>query len=116
MKRLIALVAAAAAASALAQGAPPPPSNTPTQGFFRPSDLAWPAQPVIATQPGAPGVQPPLYALPDPIAAAAIQTIEQIRADEAMRIEEIQMDHLERENERASQDLPFLSLGGGRYR
>jgi hypothetical protein len=115
MKRLIALVAAAAAASALAQGAPP--SNTSTQGFFRPSDLAWPAQPVIATQPGvAPGVQLPLYALPDPVAAAAAQTIEQIREDEAMRIEEIQMDHLERENERASRDLPFLSLGGGRYR
>jgi hypothetical protein len=115
MKRLIALVAAAAAASAVAQGAPP--ANTHTQGFFRPSDLAWPAEPVIATpSEAAPGGQSPVYASPDPVAAAAIQTIQQIREDEARRIEEIQMDHLERENERASQELPFLSLGGGRYR
>jgi hypothetical protein len=95
MKRLILLAFGIAAMSALAQA--PSSSAKPDEGFFRPTDLVAPRVPPTAA--------------PDP--ADEILKAEEIRRAEAedLRRTEVQMDRLERENERAREQVPAPITG-----
>lgn len=111
MKRFIALAAVAAALPALAQQAAAP--RTPAQeGYFRPSDLATPAPPLVVTQPTVPAnaAPQPRPALAPPDAIEEVRRAEERRMAEA-QIEEERMDLLERQNERARLQQPATING-----